>query len=748
MRILQLHHKFKSMQKILSRTFLYTIAFVFYTCFSFSQEVISSLSLNPVLRDRAIQKQKTENYKTYNKHYYFVVDTLNLPFIDDFSTDKTKLYDADETKSLGDTVYYSYSLNGSYALASSLDSLPFMLDTTYTFFWSTTKDTIDSTQNAAIQIIFFNDELNPFFPNDTLTVWPTYQVYVVDTLGSITDSVQIAADSTIYVEVDTLTMIKDDNSLWVDNYAFINNDFPVNPITVGVATLDGLDNQGMPYDFTNSVAQGVADYFTSKPINLSYQPLDSIYLSFFYEPQGYGNYPDQDDSLVVELFSPVDREWHHAWATEGFDSVVFQQVLLPITDSIFLHNGFQFRFKNYATLSGALDHWHIDYVHLDSARTQNDTAFTDVAFIDRAPSMLVEYEAMPWKHFLVDTTAMKDSIFSLAYNYTTDIKNTNYSFQVFENTSTIFNYPGYSDNFNPDTTYNFFGITDTFVFYSTNQDSAAFEIRHVLKTDANDLIKQNDTIRHEQKFYNYYAYDDGSAEVAYGINAKYGKLAYQFNNKLKDTLRGVEMYFAPVINDVSEKEFMLSIWDDNNGKPGNIIYQQQSTFTPVYLEFRNSFYSYLLDTILVIDTGNFYVGWEQLSSDMLNIGFDRNEDMHKKIFYNVIGSWSQSIQNGCLMMRPMFGDTVTVTSVKEIANNTENNFSIYPNPTSDFIKINTATNNSYSAKIFDLQGRFIDGYTNSPQVIAVANLPRGMYFIQIIEKQSNKTSTQKFIVNR
>ena len=462
---------------------------------------------------------------------------------------------------------------------------------------------------------------------------------------------------------------------------------------MGVATLDGLNEKGQPYDFTDPLAHGLADYLTSKPINLSYQQLDSIYLSFFYEPQGHGNYPEQEDSLILELYSPIDREWHHAWATGGFDSLVFQQVLVPIADSIFLHNGFQFRFKNYATLSGALDHWHIDYVHLDSARTMYDTSFTDVAFVERAPSMLPEYEAMPWKHFLVDSL-MSDTIYVLAFNYTSDVKNTKYTYQISENSSSIYNYAGYSINFDPDTTYNFFGVTDTFKFYSTsNTDSAKFEIRHVLKTDANDLIKQNDTVRHFQKFYNYYSYDDGTAEVAYGINAQYGMLAYQFSNKLMDTVRGVEMYFAPVIDDVSEKEFMLTIWDDNNGKPGNILYQQLAVYYPVYLEFRNSFYSYLLDTILVVDTGTFYVGWEQLSDDMLNIGFDRNIDKHKKIFYNVIGSWNQSIQEGALMMRPVFVDTVTVTSVKEITDNSENNFTIYPNPATDFITINSLSTN-------------------------------------------------------
>lgn len=722
---------------------LLAIIFSLFASQNFSQEVISDLWLNPNLVQTQT-KNSLPSYKSYNHSFYFLIDTLSLPFIDDFSTDRSKSYFADLSNSVGDTIYYSYSVDGAF----DVDSLPYMLDTTYTYFYNSATDTIDSTLNASIQVIFYNNEIDPFFPNDTITVWPIYWTYTVDTLGNITDSVLISPDSTIYLGVDTLTMITDDNSLWLDSYVFINTDFPLNPVTVGVATLDGLNDHGQPYNFDDPYSYGVADYFTSKPIDLNYQVLDSVYLSFFYEPQGYGNYPEEEDSLVLEFFSPVDREWHHVWAIEGSDSVVFQQVMIPISDSAYLHNGFQFRFKNYATLSGALDHWHIDYIRLDSARTLFDTAFTDVAFVEKAPSMLTTYEAMPWKHFLVDSS-MKDTTYVLAANYTTVIKNTNYSFQIFEDASILFNYPGYSNNFDPHTTFNFFGVVDTFVFYSGNEDSASFEIRHVLKTDNNDLIKQNDTVRHEQKFYNYYAYDDGTAEVAYGLNTQYAQLAYQFTNKLEDTLRGVQMYFAPVIFDVSEKEFMLTIWGDNNGAPGTILYQQKEEYTPIYNEFRNSFYAYLLDTILVLKPGTFYVGWEQLSEDMLNIGFDRNNDEHKKMFYNVVGSWNQSVQAGALMMRPLFGDTVTVTSVKEVAQpEWDYTFTIYPNPSTDFIHISPLSKIDYSVQLYDVSGKLLDKYTNSPHYISTSSLQQGMYFLQFVDKYSQKIYSEKLIITR
>jgi hypothetical protein len=723
------------------RNIFFIFLFPLFISSVFSQEVISDLLLNPQL----IEKNKNDaSYKTYTNKYYYIIDTLSLPFIDDFSIDKTKAYGIDSSQFLGNTVYYSYSVDESF----DVDSLSYMLDTTYRFFWNTVTDTVDSILNSSIQIIFFNNEINPFFPNDTLTVWPTYWTYILDTLGSLSDSVEVTADSTIYLASDTLTIIKEDNSLWIDNDAFINDNFPVNPVTVGVATLDGLNSHGQPYDFDDPLSHGIADYLTSKPLKLDYKASDSIYLSFYYEPQGNGNYPEEEDSLVLEFLS-YDRQWHYVWSKEGFDSIVFQQVLIPILDSIYLHDGFQFIFKNYATLSGALDHWHIDYVHLDSARTKNDTDITDVTFIEGAPSMLSEFEAMPWEHFLADSS-MKDSTFILAGNYTADIKNTNYSFQIYEDEVNIYNYAGYSSNFDPQSTFDFFGVTDTFMFYSANTDSALFEIRHVLKTDANDLIKLNDTVRHIQKFYNYYAYDDGTAEVAYGLNTQYALLAYQFHNKQKDTLRGVQMYFAPVMDDVSEKELMLTIWKDNNGLPGDAFYQQQTTLNPVYLEFRNNFYYYLLDTLLVIDTGKFYVGWEQLSEDMLNIGFDRNADTHEKIYYNLLGVWKQSVQNGSLMMRPMFGDTVTVTSssIKEMKKEASDKiFRFYPNPANDLVKI-IPLSDDYHLQLFDVSGKLIKTYAESPTQISTASIQKGMYFLQFVDNNSHQIQLQKLIISR
>jgi hypothetical protein len=42
------------------------------------------------------------------------------------------------------------------------------------------------------------------------------------------------------------------NKKWFDNYAFWNTTYPILPPTIGVATLDGLNEYGLPYNNTNT----------------------------------------------------------------------------------------------------------------------------------------------------------------------------------------------------------------------------------------------------------------------------------------------------------------------------------------------------------------------------------------------------------------------------------------------------------------------------------------------------------------
>ena len=76
-----------------------------------------------------------------------------------------------------------------------------------------------------------------------------------------------------------------------------------------------------------------------------------------------------------------------------------------------------------------------------------------------------------------------------------------------------------------------------------------------------------------QQFFNYYAYDDGSAENGYGLGGAgtaNASVAYQFNTFRKDTLRGVKMFFNRTYDDASQDYFRIGVWehDKTTRKPG------------------------------------------------------------------------------------------------------------------------------------------------------------------------------------
>ncbi|MDQ3047446.1 MAG: hypothetical protein M3R27_07860, partial [Bacteroidota bacterium] len=131
------------------------------------------------------------------------------------------------------------------------------------------------------------------------------------------------------LELGTLGILDDfssdspypDSALWLDSSAYINRGYPYAPPTIGVATFDGISKTGYPYNFAaSSTSSAVADLLTSKPINLEYtiSPFDSIYFSFFYQPQGRGNAPELGDSLVVQFRAAgVSSTWKNVWAKRG-----------------------------------------------------------------------------------------------------------------------------------------------------------------------------------------------------------------------------------------------------------------------------------------------------------------------------------------------------------------------------------------------------------------------------------------------
>jgi hypothetical protein len=587
------------------------------------------------------------------------------------------------------------------------------------------------------------------------------------------------------------------DSLWADKNVFINTAYPYMPPTIGVATFDALNDTGAIYPSANS-SGFTADTLTSNPIRLdsitgahpvALNNSDNIYFSFYYQPQGdtvLGNAPERDDSLVLEFYSPKTNQWNHVWADTGSTLKQFhyryhkwfKQVLIPITDTTYFHKGFRFRFYNWASIannsipswqSGNVDIWNLDYVYLNKDRKKGDSIYNDIAFVNPAPSVLKNYYSMPWSQYKVDTTAeMKDSLYMVMTNLDDSDIQIKYKYNVFDEFGNIL-LPGTNPISNPTypanllypyATNNILALSQnqflygpssgfpefnkppvTFKFPPSSADSATFTIVHRVQEASGNLHNENDSIVFIQKFYNYYAYDDGVPEAGYGLSPANAMLAYQFKLNKADTLRAVEMYFNQTLNNASQQYFYLTVWKDANGYPGDTLYQQMGV-KPKYGDSLNKFVRYRIDDRKVLVSGTFYVGWKQTTDDNLNLGFDLNNDEHKKIFYNVGNGWMNSNYAGALMMRPVLGKVLPlVAGIKEIAS-TANEIKVFPNP---------STGENISIDIPDSQNQDISKFTihvfnmignevyESPftKTLNVSNLQNGIYLISVTSNNNN-----------
>ena len=534
-------------------------------------------------------------------------------------------------------------------------------------------------------------------------------------------------------------------NLWQKSSVFVNNTYPINAVTIGVATFDGLDEYGFARSFFQANPSSPSDTLLSLEIDLS--SVDTAYLMFYFQGKGIGDSPQFNDSLVLEFFSNT-LVWEQVWFSSGQSMQEFEKVVQIINDPKFMHNAFQFRFRNYATISGNFDHWHIDYVKVDEFLNVSDTIkLNDVAFVSAPSSFLKIYEQMPWTHFKNnEIDEMNDTASVLIRNNGAGI-NVDYQYNIYENNTLIAHYPtlGVSRNasiFDYDSIGNFEyknpPITvSSSVFTSLFPDSISFKVQHIISTALDDN-KWNDTLCYIQQFNSSFAYDDGVAESAYGINTNGAKLAYQFKLNRPDTLRAIEMYFPQMLDSVNHIPFYLTVWDNNGGEPGSILHQQE-----VYPNHtRNGeFHYYYLDSIFQM-IGTFYVGWQQTSSDLLNIGLDKNKLANQFMFYNVGFGWTNSSYPGSWMIRPIVSMDEIILAKDEII---ANNFKLYPNPAMQELNILLSTIDNIIL-IYNIQGKVVKQsfVTNINCKLNISDLSSGMYVVEV--KNNKGRNFQKFII--
>ncbi len=663
----------------------------------------------------------------------------------------------------------------------------------------------------------------------------------------------------IYYEPITLPFVDDfsnyrgfpDTALWIGNQAFVNDNFAINPPTIGVVTLDALNSQGAVYEHA-SVSPFSADTLLSKPVRLDsiFYPLpraleisDSLYFSFFYQPgggegqawEGLGNAPEAKDSLILEfgyqtgnkallyyitqelyladsvdvgdtIWSPCDPTmfivadrfyyagetiempcdsvvgmetiWEKVWATQGMTlsafknlyGTYFRQVMIPITERKYLNKGFQFRFRNIASLeyqasspswASNVDQWNIDYVRLNRSRTSGDTIIDDVAIVNYPESILNNYTAMPWSHFATNQKGFLRSGFSLKLtNLYNVVKNTTYDQRITDVVGNVigslsggsynispFYVSGYQD-YAPHAKPSLANIT----FPTTSNDSLEIFVYHVFReAGMGDNNPKNDTAVYKQCFFNYFAYDDGVPESGYVVTSSVypyeTSLAVRFSMAHQDTLRAVRMYVNRALQDANKMNFTLTVWNDNNGQPGSVIYSEpvQQSYSPEIYGLQQF---YLQNPVAVV--GTIYIGYQLTGRNFLNIGFDQNNNASSQVFWRTNADWNNSFIVGSPIIRAVVGADFDYTSIKssQIAQDISSSIRVFPNPAKHTISIvgESQMEEDCQVEIFSTSGQCVLK-DKTTQNIDVSALIQGFYLLKITDGQGH-CDWAKFVISK
>ena len=240
--------------------------------------------------------------------------------------------------------------------------------------------------------------------------------------------------------------------------------------------------------------------------------------------------------------------------------------------------------------------------------------------------------------------------------------------------------------------------------------------------------------------YNYFAYDDGTPEMGYGVASKEEAFAVKFELSEMDTLRGVQLLFNHTLNDANNQYFDIVVWKDKNGKPGDELYRLTNR-KPKWEDQMYRFSYYKFDKLIKLN-GTFYIGIVQKNDGLINIGFDTSKDNSQYNYFNVSGTWQQSTTPGSIMLRPVVGGNYFI-GVNE--NSLESRIKVYPNPVSSTLHIDGISNGS-SIAVYDITGRKVmqESFSNE---LSVSQLRNGLYLLNITTTEGLVIS-KKIMVNQ
>lgn len=517
--------------------------------------------------------------------------------------------------------------------------------------------------------------------------------------------------------------------------------FNIDAPSINVIEFDGLNNDGSPY--SNDSGYGVCDVLVSDNINLSSKSLeDSIYLSFFWNFNINGEFPDYEDSLKIDFLNKND-EWITVWDANGgllnFKNQFTFDIVLVKND--FLHENFMFKIYNKGNSEGPFDSWLIDYIYLDENRNNNDSIFLDRALSFKANKIFKDHISIPYSHIL-SSNSFIDSLSIKINNLDNDIQPINYTLKSFFNNDNT----GYIIYDNEPLSPILSGYEDRILKTKpievsnllSNNDSSSIEFLFYIESGDSSYINQNfrlnDTMRFSASFNNSYSYDDGTAEFAAGLNQKNSELVLKHMTFTEDTLTHIEIYFPLNLYSSYSSDIELVVYKDIDNENSKILSQLSS------VNFNDDFNLFKLDNPIIVKD-SFYIGFKQFENSFLPVGLDKNSNTSEKIYYKVDNNWFQNnVIKGSLMIRPVFSKSDYV-----LTNNENKKFkktiSIFPNPSRGIFNLSTKVEN---ISIYSLDGKIIKSAKNTDR-INLQEFRNGYYLIQV--EDDNRIERLKLIKN-
>jgi hypothetical protein len=550
-----------------------------------------------------------------------------------------------------------------------------------------------------------------------------------------------------------------DTTKWLcGSGVYVNNTLPIRPLSFNVASFDGIAANGQPYNFDSPLLVGEADVLTSKQIDLSKaDSFPNLLLTFYLQPQGNGERPDVGDFFRVQLRDAAGN-WNTVRQYEiRTNWIDFEYQAISITDPIYFHRNFQFRFQVVTRLSGAYDVWNLDYVYLDRNRT-NTQDFADFAVGVPPIKVLKDYKAMPITHFNSVPLRVVDTIFAGVNYLRTDgdrnvlqykimVKDglTNDTFATAKDSTVLvpvnarqFLIQGYTQKLKVPTNRRAMWLQAE-VQMNTNERFS----RYGFSTTSNDTFATTHVLD------DYYAYDDGSAEYGLAFNQRFGKLAYEYNVVKEDYLIAIDVLFVPLGTNLKGETFNLYVWKNINlGGGANKDSLLLQTNVPLEYPTEPNKPQRIILPRNVLVNGKFYIGVEQLTDKALTLGFDKNNDNGSKIYYNIFNKWEQNTLpnvKGSIVMRPVFRKP-DITGFED--NVVELDVNLYPNPTQDEVYIEGEVQ---TVRVMDYLGREVISQEfelwASDKKLTMNNLPNGVYIVQLWGKD-HKKAVRKIVVQK